>query len=236
HRRPGRHARPRHPVGRQRAVQLERQGRRRQHRAGRHLHHQRPGRQRRQRPGRQHRSDGPGAQRLGQRRRGAHRQSSRSWPGAVQPGPADPLIAESSMSFTIALSGISAATTDLNTISNNIANANSTGFKESRAEFGDFFQNAAYNLQTSTTGGGVRTQTIAQQFAQGSITNTSNPLDLAISGEGFFSVKDNGSVVYTRNGAFTTDSSGFVVTASGQRLQVYPPLAGGTTFSTGTLS
>ncbi|HZR35194.1 MAG TPA: flagellar hook protein FlgE [Nevskia sp.] len=140
------------------------------------------------------------------------------------------------MSFTIALSGISAATTDLNTISNNIANANSTGFKESRAEFGDFFQNAAYNLQTSTTGGGVRTQTIAQQFAQGSITNTSNPLDLAISGEGFFSVKDNGSVVYTRNGAFTTDSSGFVVTASGQRLQVYPPLAGGTTFSTGTLS
>lgn len=140
------------------------------------------------------------------------------------------------MSFTIALSGINAASTDLNTISNNIANANSTGFKESRAEFGDFFQNAAYNLQTNETGGGVGTERIAQQFSQGSIVNTSNPLDLAISGEGFFTLKDNGSIVYTRNGAFTTDSSGYVVSASGQRLQIYPPLNGGNNFSTGTLS
>lgn len=140
------------------------------------------------------------------------------------------------MSFTIALSGINAASTDLNTISNNIANANSTGFKESRAEFGDFFQNAAYNLQTDATGGGVGTERIAQQFTQGSITNTSNPLDLAISGEGFFTMKDNGSLVYTRNGAFTTDSSGFVVSATGQRLQVYPPLGGSNNFSTGTLT
>jgi flagellar hook protein FlgE len=140
------------------------------------------------------------------------------------------------MSFNIALSGINAATTDLNTISNNIANANSTGFKESRAEFGDFFQNAAYNLQTSTTGGGVRTEAIAQQFSQGGITSTSNPLDMAISGEGFFAVKDNGSLVYTRNGAFTTDNNGYVVSASGQRLQVYPPVDGGTSFTTGSMS
>ena len=140
------------------------------------------------------------------------------------------------MSFNIALSGLNAATTDLNTISNNVANASTTGFKESRAEFGDFFQNAAYNLQTTTTGGGVRTETVAQQFSQGSITTTNNPLDMAISGEGFFAVKDNGSLVYTRNGAFTTDSNGYVTTASGQRLQVYPPINGGSSFTTGSMT
>ncbi len=139
------------------------------------------------------------------------------------------------MSFKIALSGIDAASTDLNTISNNIANANSTGFKQSRAEFGDFFQNSAYSLQSNATGGGVHTQTIAQQFTQGAITNTSNPLDLAISGEGFFTLKDNGATVYSRNGAFTTDSNGYVVSPSGQRLQVFPSLGSGN-FSTGTLT
>jgi len=140
------------------------------------------------------------------------------------------------MSFTIALSGINAANTDLNTISNNIANANTTGFKSSQAEFGDYFQNGAYNLQSNNVGDGVGTETIAQQFTQGSITNTSNPLDLAISGQGFFTMKDNGALVYTRDGAFTTDNNGYVVGATGERLQVYPPLSGGTTFSTGTLS
>jgi flagellar hook protein FlgE len=140
------------------------------------------------------------------------------------------------MSFSIALSGINAANTDLNTISNNIANANTTGFKESSAEFGDVFQNGAYNLASNNVGDGVATETIAQDFSQGSITSTSNPLDLAISGDGFFTLMDNGSPVYTRDGAFTTDSSGYVVSATGQNLQVYPPLAGGTTFSTGTLT
>ncbi|MBL6750924.1 MAG: flagellar hook protein FlgE [Nevskia sp.] len=140
------------------------------------------------------------------------------------------------MSFDIALSGISAASTDLNTISNNIANADTTGFKQSRAEFGDFFQNAAYNLQSTTTGTGVGVETIAQQFSQGSVTNTSNPLDMAISGQGFFTLKENGALVYTRNGAFTTDSNGYVVSATGQRLQVFPPVAGTSTFSTGTLT
>jgi flagellar hook protein FlgE len=140
------------------------------------------------------------------------------------------------MSFSIALSGINAANTDLNTISNNIANANTTGFKESQAEFGDLFQSGAYNLQSNTVGDGVSTETVAQDFSQGSITNTSNPLDLAISGNGFFTLMDNGSPVYTRSGAFTTDSNGYVVNATGQQLQVYPPLAGGTSFSTGTLS
>ena len=141
------------------------------------------------------------------------------------------------MSFSIALSGLNAANTDLNTISNNIANANTTGFKESRAEFGDLFQNAAFNLQSNTTGTGVNTETIAQQFTQGTVNDTSNPLDMAINGDGFFTMKQtDGSLVYTRSGDFTTDSNGFVVSPTGQRLQVFPPVAGATNaFATGTL-
>jgi flagellar hook protein FlgE len=140
------------------------------------------------------------------------------------------------MSFNIALSGINAASTDLNTISNNIANANSTGFKESRAEFGDFFQSSAFNLQAVSTGAGVHVQTIAQEFSQGNITTTSNPLDMAISGDGFFTMSDSGTLVYSRNGAFTTDNQGYVVNAQNQRLQVYPPVGNSGTFSTGTLT
>jgi len=140
------------------------------------------------------------------------------------------------MSFTIGLSGINAANTDLNTISNNIANANTDGFKESQAEFGDYFQNGANNLQSNNVGDGVGTETIAQDFSQGSITSTSNPLNMAISGDGFFTLMNNGSPVYTRDGAFTTNSGGYVVSATGENLQVYPPLAGGTSFSTGTLT
>ena len=140
------------------------------------------------------------------------------------------------MSFTIGLSGINSANTDLNTISNNIANANTDGFKESQAEFGDYFQNGANNLQSNNVGDGVGTETIAQDFSQGSITSTSNPLNMAISGDGFFTLMNNGSPVYTRDGAFTTNSGGYVVSATGENLQVYPPLAGGTSFSTGTLT
>jgi flagellar hook protein FlgE len=140
------------------------------------------------------------------------------------------------MSFNIALSGLNAATTDLDAISNNIANSNTTGFKQSRAEFGDFFRNAAYDLSNTATGAGVHTRRVAQEFGQGTITNTGNALDLAISGDGFFTMKDNGAVVYSRAGAFSTDSTGYVVNASGQRLQIFPAVAGTGTFNTGTLS
>lgn len=140
------------------------------------------------------------------------------------------------MSFNIAMSGLNAASTDLDVISNNIANANTTGFKGSRAEFGDFFRVATYDLSNNATGGGTRTQRIAQQFAQGTISNTGNALDLAISGDGFFTMSDNGATVYSRAGSFTTDSSGYVVNSSGQRLQVFPAISGTTSFNTGTLS
>ncbi|HHJ35250.1 MAG TPA: flagellar hook-basal body complex protein, partial [Gammaproteobacteria bacterium] len=86
------------------------------------------------------------------------------------------------MSFNTALSGIKAASNDLNIIGNNISNSATTGFKTSRAEFSDVF---------TSIGQGVRLQTTAQQFTQGNIAFTDNPLDLAISGEGFFQMQDN---------------------------------------------
>jgi len=140
------------------------------------------------------------------------------------------------MSFNIALSGLNAASTDLNVISNNIANANTNGFKDSRAELADMVQGSQYTVAGVASGNGVNTQRVAQQFTQGTITTTSAPLDMAINGNGFFTLSDNGAKVYSRDGAFSTDSNGYVVNATGQRLQIYPPIAGTSTFSTGTLS
>ncbi len=84
------------------------------------------------------------------------------------------------MSVNIALSGLGAAQKDLNTTSNNIANANTYGFKESRAEFGDVYSNSIFSNAKTSTGGGVQTSTVAQQFHEGSSLYTNNPLDLRI--------------------------------------------------------
>ena len=139
------------------------------------------------------------------------------------------------MSFNIALSGLTAATTDLNVTSNNIANANSTGFKLSRAQFADVYAAGSKSLNSSATGDGVRLASTAQQFSQGNVTTTSSNLDLAISGDGFFTMHDADGYVYTRNGAFSVDKNGDVVNDSGQALQVFPPLAIGG-FNTGALA
>jgi flagellar hook protein FlgE len=138
-------------------------------------------------------------------------------------------------SFSIALSGLTASSSDLDITANNIANSNTVGFKESRAEFADVYASGAVNLNTSITGEGVRLSDTAQQFTQGNISTSSSNLDLAISGDGFFTLKDANGLEYTRNGEFAEDSNGNVVTATGQALQVYPPLADGG-FNTGALS
>ncbi|TAM09056.1 MAG: flagellar hook protein FlgE [Nevskiaceae bacterium] len=140
------------------------------------------------------------------------------------------------MSFNIALSGLNAASNDLDVTSNNIANANTTGFKSSRAEFGDVFAQAANNLSNSLIGSGVKLESVAQNFGQGNVNFTNNTLDLAISGSGFFTLSNNGSIEYSRAGAFGPDNQGFVVNSSGQRLQVYPasPVTG--VIDTGRLS
>ena len=139
------------------------------------------------------------------------------------------------MSFRISLSGMNAASADLNVTSHNIANANTTGFKESRAEFGDVFPVSAYGLSRTAIGVGVRLAAVAQQFGQGNIDFTGRNLDMAVSGQGFFTLSDNGALVYSRAGNFGADRDGYVVNPAGQRLQVYLPNAAGG-FDTGRMS
>jgi flagellar hook protein FlgE len=136
--------------------------------------------------------------------------------------------------FSIALSGLAAASSALDVTSNNIANADTTGFKNSQAEFADVYASGAVNLNTSTGGEGVRLVTAAQQFTQGDISTTSSPLDMAINGNGFFTMNSPNGAVYTRDGQFSEDQKGNVVSSTGQFLQVYPPLATGG-FNTGAL-
>jgi flagellar hook protein FlgE len=135
--------------------------------------------------------------------------------------------------FNIALSGLTAASTDLDVVSNNVANADTVGFKSSRAEFADVYAAGAVNLNQSSVGQGVRIDATAQQFTQGDVTTTGSNLDIAINGNGFFTLKDASGTVYSRNGQFTQDLNGNVVNATGQALQVYPPTTNGA-FNTGT--
>lgn len=142
------------------------------------------------------------------------------------------------MPFNIALSGLNAATVDLEVTGNNIANSATNGFKESRAEFADLYGRSVQDVGTGA-GQGARVASVAQQFHQGSVDFTSNNLDLAVSGQGFFVLKDaEGAVSYTRAGAFRADRDGKVVNHDGQKLQVYPAVTSGTTtvYSTGVLS
>ena len=131
------------------------------------------------------------------------------------------------MSFRTALSGLGAATTSLGVISDNIANNATTGFKASRSEFGDIVANTSAFLAKDQVGIGVAVSSVSQLFGQGNLGFTGNPLDLAVSGSGFFRVSDNGTTLYTRNGAFGVDNSGFMVNDGGQRLQAYQADAAG---------
>lgn len=133
------------------------------------------------------------------------------------------------MSFQVALSGLNAASTDLQVTSNNIANANTIGFKSSRAEFADVYSGEATGI-----GAGVRLTDVRQEFTQGNVEITERQLDLAISGNGFFIVNDGGGLLYSRVGSFGLDATGFVQNAEGERLQVYPSDGTGG-FNTGTL-
>ncbi|MGL5028297.1 MAG: flagellar hook protein FlgE [Shewanella oncorhynchi] len=129
------------------------------------------------------------------------------------------------MSFNIALSGISAAQKDLNTTANNIANANTIGFKESRAEFADVYANSIFSNAKTAVGGGVATSQVAQQFHQGSLQLTNNSLDMAIKGGGFF-VTSSGvgsqDLSFTRAGAFKVDKNNYMVDSAGNFLQTFP--------------
>lgn len=125
------------------------------------------------------------------------------------------------MSFNIGLSGLRAATKDLNVTGNNIANAGTAGFKQSRAEFADVYASSVLGTGKNPQGSGVLLANVAQLFNQGNINYTQNAMDLAINGNGFFSLSNNGAISYTRSGYFGTDRDGYIVDNFGYRLQGY---------------
>lgn len=131
------------------------------------------------------------------------------------------------MSFQQGLSGLDAASKQLDVIGNNVANADTVGFKGSRAEFGDMYANSFYGVAATQTGIGAQTLKVAQQMTQGNIITTNNTLDLAINNNGFFVMKvgaantagsSTGTLAYTRNGQFQVDNNGYIVN-NGDRLQ-----------------
>ena len=136
-------------------------------------------------------------------------------------------------SLNIAATGMAAQETKLDTISNNLANVSTTGYKRQNAEFEDLlYQNIRAAAPTASGGAepsgtqvgtGVRVVTTSRSFAQGATQQTNNPLDLAVEGQGFFTVtKANGDIGYTRNGNFKIDNTGRLVTNDG--LAVEPPI------------
>ena len=141
------------------------------------------------------------------------------------------------MSFNTALSGLNAATADLNVTANNIANVSTIGYKMSRTEFADIFSTSSFGSAGTNIGNGVLLANVAQQFGQGNLQFTSNTLDLAVSGEGFFvlspaETNSNSNSIFTRNGEMGVDNNGFVVSNSGARLQVFPVDEDGTVTAT----
>lgn len=123
------------------------------------------------------------------------------------------------MSFNIGLSGIRAASTDLEVTGNNVANASTTGFKESRAEFSDVYTSTLLGTGSKPVGSGVMVENVRQEFSQGNISGTENALDMAIDGNGFFILEDRGSISYTRAGLFGLDKDGYVVANNSGRVQ-----------------
>ena len=125
------------------------------------------------------------------------------------------------MSFQHGLSGLNAASTYLDSIGNNVANSNTVGYKSGQTIFADVYANALTGAGSNQVGIGVKIAGVVQQFTQGNITTTNNTLDIAINGNGFFRMSDNGVVTYTRNGQFQLDSEGYIVNATGSRLTGY---------------
>lgn len=132
--------------------------------------------------------------------------------------------------FSIPLSGLTAESTALSAIANNLSNQNTTGYKDTSVLFSDLFYQ---NLGTTGSGdpiqvgAGTEVDSMPSLFTQGSVSSTGVPTDVAIQGSGFFAVQDtNGVVSYTRAGDFSVDNNNFLVTTSGQQVLGYPAANG----------
>jgi flagellar hook protein FlgE len=131
------------------------------------------------------------------------------------------------MSFQQGLSGLNGAAKSLDVIGNNIANSSTVGFKGSTTEFADVYARSLNGAGATQAGIGVSVAAIAQQFTQGNIETTANPLDIAINGAGFFRTEIAGTVQYTRNGQFSLDKNGYIVTPQGANVTGYGVAANG---------
>lgn len=130
------------------------------------------------------------------------------------------------MSFQQGLSGLNSSAKQLDTIGNNVANSSTVGFKISQAQFADMYAASLAGAGATQVGTGSKVAAIVQQFTQGNITNTSNPMDTAISGQGFFRLVDqSGSILYSRNGQFQVDKNGYIVNNQGHKVTGYLPNA-----------
>ncbi len=143
------------------------------------------------------------------------------------------------MSFYTSLSGLQASQKEMSTISHNLANVATDGFKKSRVEFADVIASSVSSSPTSLVGSGVVTKAIRQQFGQGTLTQSGTALDLAVSGDGFFVTKadpEATKINFTRNGGFLVDNERYVVDGQGGNLQVFPVDGSGTVVAAGVES
>ena len=131
------------------------------------------------------------------------------------------------MSFQSGLSGLNASAKNIDIIGNNVANSNTVGFKSSRAVFADVFASSLAGTGSSNIGIGTKVASVQQEFTQGNITVTNNPLDIAINGRGFLRFDNNGTVAYSRNGQLHLDSFGYIVNSDSLRITGYPVDANG---------
>lgn len=136
------------------------------------------------------------------------------------------------MGFQHGLSGLNIASQSLDVIGNNIANVNTVGFKQSHAQFADVYARSLTGAASESKGLGAKVATVAQQFSQGSISTSNNPLDIAINGNGFFRMSDNnGSISFSRNGQFHLDRDGYIVNSDNVNLTGYAADAEGKIFN-----
>lgn len=125
------------------------------------------------------------------------------------------------MGFQQGLSGLNVSSQSLDVYGNNIANSTTVGFKASSAQFADVYASSLYGTSGLQIGIGAKISDVAQAFSQGNIAVTENPLDIAVSGEGFFRMLKDGIETYTRNGQFYLDKDGYVINSSLQQLTGY---------------
>ncbi|AIO40146.1 flagellar hook protein FlgE [Burkholderia sp. AU19243] len=131
------------------------------------------------------------------------------------------------MGYQQGLSGLAGASNALDVIGNNIANANTVGFKSSTAQFSDMYANSVATSVNTQIGIGTGLASVQQQFGQGTINTTNSSLDVAINGNGFFQMSNNGVTTYSRDGTFQRDKNGFIVDSQGRNLMGYTANAGG---------